>query len=366
MSKTALYLEPQKCDLKNAKLSSRLLCCAIVAREMKLQKLLVLSYNLKANSMLPRVVIGGRGAQSNQFEIVTMRLLYSRHFMRPAFFLVHIGYKILLRFCHCALVISQCLLNFTVNTQSQRSQVIFNINRFGAKHQIQEERKLITNHYVHCHLVFVLLYYLLWWYCSVWPWLSQIPTRQIMEEFPTCEDPPPTHTHPLIYMNDKILPFSTPTSTHPNQGTDNMPPQTHKSINITDHSQSFSVLHTSQSAPADISNAAPSSQIQSNEPTTSSQRQHSHNKGSHDFRLGSHPYLIQGNQFIIGYTQPSRFFWKFKGNFQHCKKELAQLPAVDMQNAPAKLPCKLCMFAYVDVLAQSLCRLHSDCASKLG
>ncbi|KNZ54116.1 hypothetical protein VP01_303g4 [Puccinia sorghi] len=35
--------------------------------------------------------------------------------------------------------------------------------------------------------------------------------------------------------------------------------------------------------------------------------------------------------------------------------KLAQLPAVDMQNAPAKLPSKVHMFAYLDVLAQSLC-----------
>ncbi|KNZ58648.1 uncharacterized protein VP01_1888g2 [Puccinia sorghi] len=37
------------------------------------------------------------------------------------------------------------------------------------------------------------------------------------------------------------------------------------------------------------------------------------------------------------------------------KKKLAQLPAVDMQHAPAKLPSKLHMSAYVDFLAQSLC-----------
>ncbi|KNZ57501.1 hypothetical protein VP01_2140g2 [Puccinia sorghi] len=39
----------------------------------------------------------------------------------------------------------------------------------------------------------------------------------------------------------------------------------------------------------------------------------------------------------------------------HCKKKLAQLPAVDMQDAPAKLPSKLHMFSYVDMLEQSLC-----------
>ncbi|KNZ59157.1 hypothetical protein VP01_1792g1 [Puccinia sorghi] len=41
-------------------------------------------------------------------------------------------------------------------------------------------------------------------------------------------------------------------------------------------------------------------------------------------------------------------------------------PRIDMQHAPAKLPFKLHMFAYVEFLEQSLCSLHSDCASKLG
>ncbi|KNZ61516.1 hypothetical protein VP01_138g2 [Puccinia sorghi] len=48
------------------------------------------------------------------------------------------------------------------------------------------------------------------------------------------------------------------------------------------------------------------------------------------------------------------------------QKNPAQLPAVDMQHAPAKLPSKLHLFACVDVLAQSLCSLQNDCASKLG
>jgi len=48
------------------------------------------------------------------------------------------------------------------------------------------------------------------------------------------------------------------------------------------------------------------------------------------------------------------------------QKKLDQLPAVDIQHAPTKLPYKLCMFAYVDFLAQSLCSVHSDCAFKLG
>ena len=48
------------------------------------------------------------------------------------------------------------------------------------------------------------------------------------------------------------------------------------------------------------------------------------------------------------------------------QEKLDQLPAVDIQHAPAKLPSKLHMFAYVDFLAQSLCSVHSDCASKLG
>ncbi|KNZ55197.1 uncharacterized protein VP01_2741g2 [Puccinia sorghi] len=45
-------------------------------------------------------------------------------------------------------------------------------------------------------------------------------------------------------------------------------------------------------------------------------------------------------------------------------KTLLQLK-FDMQHAPAKFPFKLHMFAYVEFLAQSLCSLHSDCASKL-
>ncbi|KNZ61953.1 hypothetical protein VP01_132g6 [Puccinia sorghi] len=52
--------------------------------------------------------------------------------------------------------------------------------------------------------------------------------------------------------------------------------------------------------------------------------------------------------------------------FNPLKKELNQLPAVDMQHAAAKLPSKLHLFACVDFLEQSLCSLHSDCASKLG
>ena len=46
----------------------------------------------------------------------------------------------------------------------------------------------------------------------------------------------------------------------------------------------------------------------------------------------------------------------------HCKKKLSQLPAVDMQHAPAKLPSKLHLSVYVDLLAQML---HSDCVSAL-
>ncbi|KNZ61653.1 hypothetical protein VP01_1373g1 [Puccinia sorghi] len=63
---------------------------------------------------------------------------------------------------------------------------------------------------------------------------------------------------------------------------------------------------------------------------------------------------------------------KISGN--HIKKlvpvktlqnKLTQLPAVDIQHAPAKPTSKLHLFAYVDVWEQSLCSLHSDCASKL-
>ena len=48
------------------------------------------------------------------------------------------------------------------------------------------------------------------------------------------------------------------------------------------------------------------------------------------------------------------------------QKKLSQLPAVDMQHAPAKLPSKLHLSAYVDLLAQSLCSMHSHCESKIG
>ena len=48
------------------------------------------------------------------------------------------------------------------------------------------------------------------------------------------------------------------------------------------------------------------------------------------------------------------------------QEKLSQLPAVDMQHAPVKLPSKLNLSAYVDSLAQSLCSMHSDCALKLG
>ncbi|KNZ48422.1 hypothetical protein VP01_567g1 [Puccinia sorghi] len=51
---------------------------------------------------------------------------------------------------------------------------------------------------------------------------------------------------------------------------------------------------------------------------------------------------------------------------KHCKEKLSQPPAVDMQHAPVKLPSKLHLFEYVYYLAQSLCSLHSDTASKLG
>ncbi|KNZ52485.1 hypothetical protein VP01_3559g1 [Puccinia sorghi] len=48
------------------------------------------------------------------------------------------------------------------------------------------------------------------------------------------------------------------------------------------------------------------------------------------------------------------------------QKKLTQLPAVDKRHDPAKLPSKLHLFACVDVLAQSLFSLHSDCASNLA
>ena len=51
--------------------------------------------------------------------------------------------------------------------------------------------------------------------------------------------------------------------------------------------------------------------------------------------------------------------------FDSLQKKLSQLPAVDMQHAPAKLPSKLHLSAYVDLLAQSLCSMHSHCTSKL-
>ncbi|KNZ52831.1 hypothetical protein VP01_3433g3 [Puccinia sorghi] len=59
--------------------------------------------------------------------------------------------------------------------------------------------------------------------------------------------------------------------------------------------------------------------------------------------------------FCKGYTSE---LWRFPSYprkcHHHCKKNPAQLPAVEMQHAPANLPSKFNMFAYVDVLAQSL------------
>ena len=48
------------------------------------------------------------------------------------------------------------------------------------------------------------------------------------------------------------------------------------------------------------------------------------------------------------------------------ENKLAQLPVVDVKHAPAKLPSKLHLFAFVNFLEQSLCSVHSDCALKLG
>ena len=44
------------------------------------------------------------------------------------------------------------------------------------------------------------------------------------------------------------------------------------------------------------------------------------------------------------------------------KQRLSELPAVDMQHAPAKLPFKLDLFKYADFLEPA----HSDCALMLG
>ncbi|KNZ60743.1 hypothetical protein VP01_1506g2 [Puccinia sorghi] len=54
--------------------------------------------------------------------------------------------------------------------------------------------------------------------------------------------------------------------------------------------------------------------------------------------------------------------YKHVGTTFGLQKRISQLPAVDMWHAPAKLPSKLHMFAYVDVLTQSLCSLYSHCA----
>ncbi|KNZ59423.1 hypothetical protein VP01_1733g1 [Puccinia sorghi] len=48
--------------------------------------------------------------------------------------------------------------------------------------------------------------------------------------------------------------------------------------------------------------------------------------------------------------------------FHNLKTNTQQVPAVEMKHAPANLTSKLHMFAYRDVLAQSLCILHNDCA----
>ncbi|KNZ47110.1 hypothetical protein VP01_666g5 [Puccinia sorghi] len=101
--------------------------------------------------------------------------------------------------------------------------------------------------------------------------------------------------------------------------------------------------------------------------------------------------LTQVGSLVSNYLIPSFLFKKFIFCFLHSnqsgheifttqsmlnlvikqdptlqKKIIAQLPAVDMQDASTKLPSKLHMFSYVYILAQSLCILHSDCASKLG
>ncbi|KNZ56329.1 hypothetical protein VP01_2432g1 [Puccinia sorghi] len=73
-----------------------------------------------------------------------------------------------------------------------------------------------------------------------------------------------------------------------------------------------------------------------------------------------HKNLIRDNDPYL------KKIWDLERLLPHCTtKQLAQLPAVDMQHAPANLPSKIHIFSYVDVLAQSLCSMHSDCASKL-
>ncbi|KNZ57157.1 putative signal peptide protein [Puccinia sorghi] len=55
---------------------------------------------------------------------------------------------------------------------------------------------------------------------------------------------------------------------------------------------------------------------------------------------------FKNSQSILGISTTNRQV--------NCKKKIAQLPPVDMQHAPAKLPYKLHMFAYLDVLAHSV------------
>ncbi|KNZ61187.1 hypothetical protein VP01_143g2 [Puccinia sorghi] len=55
-----------------------------------------------------------------------------------------------------------------------------------------------------------------------------------------------------------------------------------------------------------------------------------------------------------------------KANGQGCSSFFFCMSLRDSWYSSTELPSKLHMFAYVDVLAQSLCSLHSDCASKLA
>ncbi|KNZ47625.1 hypothetical protein VP01_626g1 [Puccinia sorghi] len=73
----------------------------------------------------------------------------------------------------------------------------------------------------------------------------------------------------------------------------------------------------------------------------------------HKFDFFSHYFCV--TQGLLGSLDSS-----------HCKRKLSQLPAVNMQHAPVKPSSKLHLFAYVDVLVNSVCKaswefLHVNC-----
>ncbi|KNZ50129.1 hypothetical protein VP01_4583g1 [Puccinia sorghi] len=83
--------------------------------------------------------------------------------------------------------------------------------------------------------------------------------------------------------------------------------------------------------------------------------------------MQSQAFIFSADDAVTGLVLKTHVELRCLFAFCHpLQEKLDQLPAVDMQHTPANLPSKLHIFAYVDVLAQSLCSLHSDYASKLG